>query len=96
MVSTGRLRLSAGQSRSSSERYELGSVPKDDMQDLYGLGSQDELLLLRRMATEEIWEECEVVVDVLLSVRARASEDCHPEVGDALRSAEYAEVGVYV
>lgn len=68
MVSTGMLRSSAEHKRSSSERYELGS-PNDDMHDRYGLGSQLELLLSRRIATDCAWL---VVFEVLLSVRARA------------------------
>jgi len=42
------------------------------MHDRYGLGSHDELLLSRRMATEDIWENCELVVEALLSDRVSA------------------------
>jgi len=93
MVSMGRLRSSPEQRRSSSDRYELASAPHDDMQDRYGLGIQLELLLLRRIGTDCAWER---VFDVLLSVRARGCDVGHVEFGDALRSAEYAEVGAFV
>jgi len=50
------------------------------------------LLLSRRIATED---GCEVAVDASLSERIRVCEMGHDDDGDALTSAEYAELGAH-
>jgi hypothetical protein len=81
-----------GQSKSSSDRYEFGSEPKACWHDLYGLGSQFELLLLRRIARdscccEEVDDVCECVLEVVLSDLVRVCGTDQEELGDALSNA---------
>lgn len=89
MVSMGRDSSSAEYRRSSSERYELASAP-DERHDLYGLGSQLELLLSRRMVVAENSSGDDVLLEELLS---DLWSGC--DVGEAFMSARYALVGAY-